>query len=93
LQYRLAEAGRRLLADVQRRITDSTERLTAALDRADRIRSEKGEQGDRQLAELAAREQALRAILGQLSAAGTRWSHRSSDTMSLPDEAPVGHPP
>jgi small GTP-binding protein len=72
LQYRLAEAGRGLLADVRRRYADSTERLTAALDRADRIRSQAGEQGERQLAELAVREQALRGILGELPAAGSR---------------------
>jgi GTP-binding protein EngB required for normal cell division len=68
LQYRLAEAARRLLADVRHRYADSTERLTAALERADRIRSEAGQHGEQQLAELAAREQALREVLGQLSA-------------------------
>jgi GTP-binding protein EngB required for normal cell division len=68
LQYRLAEAGRRLLADVRRRYADSTARLTAALERADRIRSQAGEHGEQQLAELAAREQALREVLGPLSA-------------------------
>jgi small GTP-binding protein len=72
LQYRLAEAGRRLLADVQRRYAGSTERLTAALERADRIRSQAGEQGERQLAELAVREKALHAVLGELSAARSR---------------------
>jgi small GTP-binding protein len=72
LQYRLAEAGRGLLADVRRRYADSTARLTAALERADRIRSLAGEQGERQLAELAVREQALRRILGELPAAGSR---------------------
>jgi small GTP-binding protein len=66
LQYRLAEATRRLIADVRRRYTDTTERLAAALDRAAGIRAAAGEQGDRQLAELAAREHALGALLGQL---------------------------
>ena len=69
LQYRLGEAARRLLADVRRRYADSTERLTAALERADRIRSRAGEQGERQLADLAAREQALRAVEALVSPA------------------------
>jgi len=69
LQYRLAEATRKLLADVRRRYSGSTERLTAALDRAAMIRSQTGEQGRRQLADLAVRDQALRAVLAELTAA------------------------
>jgi GTP-binding protein EngB required for normal cell division len=67
LQYRLAEATRRLLADLRRRYADSTERLAAALDRAAIIRADAGEQAERQLAGLAERERALRAVLGQLA--------------------------
>ena len=66
LQYRLAEATRQLISDVRRRYAGSTERLAAALDRADAIRSAAGREGERQLAQLAEREQALREVLGQL---------------------------
>ena len=67
LQYRLAEATRHLIADVLRRYAGSTERLSAALDRANVIRAAAGQQGERQLAELAARERSLRAVLSQLA--------------------------
>jgi len=66
LQYRLAEATRQLLADVRQRYADTTDRLAAALDRAAGIRAAAGEQGERQLADLAAREHALRTVLSQL---------------------------
>ncbi len=66
LQYRLAESTRRLVADLQRRYAGSTERLTAALDRAAAIRAAADEQGEQQLAELAARERALGEILAQV---------------------------
>jgi small GTP-binding protein len=72
LQYRLAEARRALVADVRRKYADGTERLTAALDRAGRIRSQASEQGEQQLAELAVREQALHAVLSELSGACAR---------------------
>ncbi|MBO0833191.1 MAG: hypothetical protein J2P29_14595, partial [Actinobacteria bacterium] len=68
LQYRLAEATRRLLADVQRSYADWAHRLAAALDRADRIRAESGEQRDLRLAELGDRALALDAVMGQLAA-------------------------
>jgi GTPase Era involved in 16S rRNA processing len=66
LQYQLAEATRRLLADLRRRYADSVERLTAALDRAGTIRAAAGDVGDRQLAELGERERALHAVLARL---------------------------
>jgi small GTP-binding protein len=68
LQYRLAEATRRLIADLRRRYAGSTDRLAAALDRAGLIRAAAGQHAEDQLAELAAREHALRALLGQLPA-------------------------
>ena len=66
LQYRLAEATRQLLAEVRRRYARATDRLTEALDCAVRIRAAAGEQGERQLAELAVREHALRTLLSEL---------------------------
>jgi small GTP-binding protein len=60
LQYRLAEATRRLLSEVRGRYAETAQRLSAALDRAAAIRANAGGQGDRQLTELAARERALR---------------------------------
>ena len=68
LQYRLAEATRVLLGDVRRRYSATTERLTAALERAAAIRAAAGEQGERQLAGLRAREDALHRVLGELGA-------------------------
>lgn len=66
LQYRLAEATRQLVADLRRRYAGSADRLAAALDRAGAIRAAAGQQGERQLAQLAERERALRAVLSQL---------------------------
>jgi GTPase SAR1 family protein len=66
LQYRLAEATRQLVADLRRRYAGSAERLAAALDRAGAIRAAAGQQGERELAGLAGRERALRAVLSQL---------------------------
>lgn len=66
LQYRLAEATRQLLADLRRRYAGSTERLSAALDRAAVIRADASQQSERELAELTARESALLAVLSQL---------------------------
>jgi GTP-binding protein EngB required for normal cell division len=71
LQYRLGEAARRLLADVRGRYADSTQRLTAALERADRIQAQASGHGEPELAELAARERDLRTVLRELSAAAT----------------------
>lgn len=71
LQYQLAEASRRLLADLRRWYAGSVERLAAALDGAAAIRAAAGEAGDRQLDELGRRESALRALLGQLAASAT----------------------
>jgi small GTP-binding protein len=66
LQYRLAEATRRLVKDVRQRYAESTDRLTAALETAAALRAETAGQADGRLAELARREQALRGVLGQL---------------------------
>jgi Dynamin family len=68
LQYRLAEATRKLLADLARRYAVTTQRLDAALDRAAAIRAEAGVQGERELAELDDRERALRALLARVPA-------------------------
>ncbi|HEY7324305.1 MAG TPA: dynamin family protein [Streptosporangiaceae bacterium] len=70
LQYRLAEATRRLTADVRHRYAETAGRLTEALDRADRIRADAGEQAGQQLAGLATREQALREVLASLPDGG-----------------------
>jgi Dynamin family len=66
LQYRLAEATRSLVRDVRGRYSGTTERLTAALERAAKIRAETGEMGERQLAELRERECAIRSVLSEL---------------------------
>jgi GTP-binding protein EngB required for normal cell division len=66
LQYRLAEATRELVSDLRRRYADSTERLTAALDRAAAIKSQASHEGSRQLAQLGRREDALREVLSTL---------------------------
>jgi small GTP-binding protein len=66
LQYRLAEATRRLLASMRRRYACTTERLVSALDRAAEIRAAASEEGAQQLAELASRDRALRSVLSQL---------------------------
>ena len=66
LQYRLAEATRSLVRDVRGRYSGTTERLTAALERAAKIRAETQELGARQLAELRERECALRSVLSEL---------------------------
>ncbi len=77
LQYRLAEATRRLLADVRRRYADCTERLSAALDRAASIRAAAFEQGEQQLADLTAHAEALRAITGMLPKDSAGWPGRT----------------
>ena len=69
LQYRLAEATRQLISDVRSRYTGSTGRLAAALDRAAGIRADAGREGERQLAQLAERERALREVLSRLDPA------------------------
>ncbi len=67
LQYRLAESTRRLLAELRHRYAECTERLSAALDRAASIRAATFEQRGQELADLAARAEALRAITVLLS--------------------------
>ncbi|MGH3401919.1 MAG: dynamin family protein [Streptosporangiaceae bacterium] len=66
LQYRLAEATRRLLAEIRDSHLGSTERLTSALERAAQIRSDATGEADRQVAELAERACLLRQVLGLL---------------------------
>jgi hypothetical protein len=68
LQYRLAEATRRLLAELRWRYADTTDRLSGALEQAAWIRAAAGEHSEQQLADLAARERALRGLLDQLPA-------------------------
>jgi len=68
LQYRLAEATRKLVADVRRRYSESTARLTAALQRAAAIREAAGAEGAGQLAGLKVREEALQRLLSELAA-------------------------
>jgi small GTP-binding protein len=66
LQYRLAEATRGLVSDLRRRYVESTDRLAAALQTAAEVRAQATAEGDRRLADLADREQALRTVLAQL---------------------------
>jgi GTP-binding protein EngB required for normal cell division len=66
LQYRLSEATRHLVADVRERHNSSTERLAAALERAALIRAQTASGDERELAELAGRERALREVISQL---------------------------
>jgi hypothetical protein len=67
LQYRLAESTRRLLTDIRQSHRDSTDRLTAALERSAQIRTQSAAEGARQLAELGAREPSLRQVLRLLT--------------------------
>jgi Dynamin family len=69
LQYRLAEATRRLVRDVRDRYAESTDRLTAALRTAAVLREETSESAEGRLAELADREKVLRGVLGRLEPA------------------------
>ena len=78
LQYQLAEATRRLLADLRRRYADSIERLAAALDRAAAIRAGAAGQAGRQLAALAERERRLRLAVSRLPADETQQAAAST---------------
>jgi hypothetical protein len=69
LQYRLAEATRRLIGDVRRRYCGSTDRLAAALESAAQTRGQTTDEVQVRRGELSAREEALRAVLAQLAAA------------------------
>jgi GTP-binding protein EngB required for normal cell division len=66
LQHRLAEATRQLVLAVGRRYSGSTDRLDRALRTAAELREQTAGQAAGKLAELAGREQALRAILARL---------------------------
>jgi len=70
LQFRLSEASRNLAGEVRRRYAETTDRLTAALDRAAAIRAASDEQGNRELAGLADRGDRLRALLAELGPDG-----------------------
>jgi len=72
LQHRLSEATRQLILDLGRRYSDSTGRLDRALQTAAAIREQTAGEAGGRLAELAGREQALRAILAELDRAGGR---------------------
>jgi len=76
LQHRLAEATRRLVLAVGRRYSGSTDRLDRALRTAAGLREQTVGQAEGKLAELAGREQALRAILARLDGAGDRQDDR-----------------
>jgi small GTP-binding protein len=66
LQYRLAEAARQLVLAVGHRYSGGTDRLARALQTAAVLREQTAGQAASTLAELAGREQALRAILARL---------------------------
>ena len=70
LQHRLAEATRQLVLAVGRRYSGSTDRLARALQTAAVLREQTTGQAASMLAELAGREQALRAILARLDGGG-----------------------
>jgi small GTP-binding protein len=77
LQYRLAESTRQLISDLRRRYAGSTQRLAAALDRANAIRLDAGQESELQLAQLAEREQVLRRLLSRLDS-GTATTEATS---------------
>jgi hypothetical protein len=66
LQYRLAEATRALVRVVERRYTDATERMQAALRTAADLREASAAEAARKEQELAGRESALRHVLDLL---------------------------
>jgi GTP-binding protein EngB required for normal cell division len=70
LQHRLAEATRQLVLAVGRRYSGSTDRLDRALRTAAELREHTAGEAEGKLAELAGREQALRAVLARLDGAG-----------------------
>ena len=69
LQYRLAEATRALVRVVERRYTDGTERMQAALRAAAELRAASDTEAARRETELAGREAALRHVLALLDEA------------------------
>ncbi len=66
LQYRLAEATRALVRVIERRYSDATERMQAALRTAAGLREASAAEAERKQEELAGRESALRRVLGLL---------------------------
>jgi Dynamin family len=66
LQYRLAEATRRLIADVESRYTDSTSRLETALGAASAQRQASAGEAARSDADLARRQQDIGRLLAML---------------------------
>ncbi len=66
LQYRLAEATRALVRVIERRYSDATERMQAALRTAAGLREASAAEAERKQQELAGRESALRRVLGLL---------------------------
>jgi hypothetical protein len=69
LQYRLAEATRALLREVERRYADRTSRIRSALQAAAELREASGAEASRTERELAGREGALRHVIGLLDRA------------------------
>lgn len=66
LQYRLAEATRRLILVIGRCYADGTDRLARALETAAVLREQTADEAESRLGELARREQALGDVLVQL---------------------------
>jgi hypothetical protein len=70
LQYRLAEATRALVREVEQRYADGTSRIRSALRAAAELREASAAQASRTESELARREAALRHAVGSLDQAG-----------------------
>jgi hypothetical protein len=91
LQYRLAEATRKLVRAVADRYADGTGRLESALRTAAAARAATDDQAARLDAELAGRQQALRQVFALLdeaaAAAPNCGAGRASATMTAGDEA------
>jgi hypothetical protein len=69
LQYRLAEATRALVREVEQRYADGTSRIRSALHAAAELREASAAEASRAERELARREGALRHALGLLDRA------------------------
>ncbi len=69
LQYRLAEATRALVREVEQRYTDGTSRIRSALQAAAELREASVAEASRTESELARREAALRHAVGLLDRA------------------------
>jgi hypothetical protein len=74
LQYRLAEAARRLIREVEARYAASTGRLEQALWTADALRGASAEDAARQDQQIARRQEQLGAALSLLDRATASWA-------------------